>query len=160
MWSCKLSVYVSVDAISTIARECSLVDGVETGGILVGYETRKGLVISHATGPGPKAIQTECSLELDVQYISRELRRFETSLPIGYQGNWHSHPGEKRIIMSRLDKLLLRDVVCSPEYDTDTAVMIIVPSDPRLVGDFHAFLLCGCKGKISKSEILKCHNPF
>jgi integrative and conjugative element protein (TIGR02256 family) len=159
MWLGKLKVYVSIDVISKITSECALVHRVETGGILIGYETKNAIVISHATGPGPKAVHKECSLELDLDHISHELRRLETSLPVGYEGNWHSHPGQKQIVMSGLDKNLLRDVVCSPEYDTDKAVMIIVPSCPSLVTDFHAFLLCGCRGRIRKTQILKCSNP-
>jgi integrative and conjugative element protein (TIGR02256 family) len=156
----KPDVYISVSVLDSIRQECSRVSEVETGGILIGYHTKNCIVISDATGPGPHAIHRRDSLELDLGFISAELRRFETTLPVGYEGNWHSHPGQDCIAMSPRDKRLLRDVVCSPEYDVDAAVMVIVPEHPVRKSDFNVFLLAGCLSRIRRDTFYRCHPPF
>ena len=132
-------------AFKTIQRECELVSKLETGGILVGYHVKGEIVIMAATGPGPNAEHSRNSLILDLLFIRDELKRYEMQPSIGYEGNWHSHPGEIIIRPSKTDELLLRTVVESPDYDVNRAVLIITSVPPRRIEDLHCFVFADGK---------------
>jgi integrative and conjugative element protein (TIGR02256 family) len=155
-----IKVYVCEDVLRTLQRECSLATNIETGGILIGYHSPDSITITHATGPGPNALQYAESVELDLDYISTELRRFEKALPVGYEGNWHSHPNARKIVPSYTDEMLLRDVVESGNYDITKTVMIIVPDDPTSIRDVHCFAAEKNRRKYRKLSPILCTNPF
>src|SRR5579884_1542363 len=143
MWwrrRCPVKIFITESALVQISSECAKLSSVETGGILLGYHYDDSITITHATGPGPRAIHAPTDLELDLNFISTELKRYEKSLPVGYEGNWHSHPGQKYILPSRTDESLQRKIVRSSDYDIDTVLLIIVPELPLQLKDFHCFL--------------------
>lgn len=141
LWRRKtLRVFVHSEALHSIREECRLWDDVETGGILIGYHTEQAIVIRHATSAGPQAKHLEDSLEMDLDFISTELKRFETLNRLGYEGNWHTHPRSKWLTPSTTDINLMRDVVDSGNYDIEAAIGMIVPAEPIGTSDFHCFL--------------------
>ena len=77
---------------------------------------------------------------MDLEYITRELRHFETQKQWGYEGNWHTHPRAKLIAPSDTDIILMRDVVDSGSYDVDSAVCLIAPEAPKKLADLHTFV--------------------
>jgi len=69
---------------------------VETGGPLVGYVATDGvLVVSDATGPGPKARLEHYSVTIDGEYAQKfcDQNNRESDGRIDYVGDWHRHPG-------------------------------------------------------------------
>ena len=96
-----VDVFISESALTTSLRNVVRFSFVETGGILIGYHYENSIIISDATGPGPSAIHEPDHLELDISFISKQLKKCEKSLPVGYEGNWHSHPGQRFIRPSR-----------------------------------------------------------
>jgi integrative and conjugative element protein (TIGR02256 family) len=155
-----LKVYLSETAIRSIRSECSRVDGVETGGILIGYHSEDWMVISHATGPGPDAVHGPYDIELDLAFITKELKNQEKSLPVGYEGNWHCHPGQRFIKPSRVDEHLQNSIVRSPNYDVDTVLLLIVPSTPIQMKDFNCFIFSSRWRSYRVAEPLRSFDPF
>jgi len=68
----------------------------ESGGVLIGYwvQAEKEVVITDATGPGPRAIHDEDKCLPDDVYDAHEIAvRYEASGHLHtYLGDWHSHP--------------------------------------------------------------------
>jgi hypothetical protein len=90
---------------------------------------------------GPRAKHKADALEMDLEFISEKLKNFEKESRLGYEGNWHTHPGFPSVcIPSRTDKRLMRDVVDSGNYDVEMAVCMITPSEPANLSDFNCFL--------------------
>jgi len=89
-------VRLSASARETILhRACwqSGVDGLETGGWLFG-DTSSGVVVAHATGPGPTAIRERHALTHDHSALpAYRLRRLWGDVHANRIGQWHSHPG-------------------------------------------------------------------
>ncbi|EME18528.1 integrative and conjugative element protein, VC0181 family [Rhodococcus triatomae BKS 15-14] len=80
-------------ALDAIAREAlQSVDGLETGGILLGADTPGGIVIQHAGDPGPNAKRGERTFLRDLNH-ARELAQ-AAWVEDGSQwlGEWHTHP--------------------------------------------------------------------
>jgi integrative and conjugative element protein (TIGR02256 family) len=155
-----VDVYLSQAALHSIRLECERADGVETGGILLGYHSDNWLVISHATGAGPSAVHGRYDLELDLEYITRELKRHEKAFPIGYEGNWHCHPGQRSIRPSGVDESLQKGIVRSSNYDIDTVLLLITPSIPTVLNDYHCFIFSSRWHSYRVAKPLRSYDPF
>lgn len=132
-------ILLSDQAKATILDEVSKVTGIETGGILIGFETQsKEIVILEASGPGPKAIMTATHFERDIEYCQKKLE--EASAKFGvrglYVGEWHFHP-IGRNEPSPLDINSLHQIAEQKNYATDQPVMIIADSQCQLSGTVH-----------------------
>jgi integrative and conjugative element protein (TIGR02256 family) len=101
----------------------------ETGGVLLGYWVDKSseLVISHAIGPGPRAINGAQSFVPDYKYQEAEVARLyaETGRVSTYLGDWHSHPLEG-VYLSRRDLRTLRRIANHAEARAPLPVMIVI----------------------------------
>lgn len=65
----------------------------ETGGTLVGPDHQEGgLLITHATGPGPRARRGPTSFSFDREWSQRRLDRWNRSMRVDWIGDWHLHP--------------------------------------------------------------------
>jgi len=66
----------------------------ETGGVLIGHRIDNEIVVTVATGPGPRARRTPSSFRRDGDYTQEEVdRQHEASGGRDdYVGEWHSHP--------------------------------------------------------------------
>lgn len=86
-------VFLTENAITLIKNEIGDNPTVETGGALVGYYADKSLVITHASGPGPRAVLTSASVLIDGKYTTAFCRHFmEVSTGcLYYVGDWHIH---------------------------------------------------------------------
>jgi integrative and conjugative element protein (TIGR02256 family) len=155
-----IDIFITESALEHIASECRKFSLVETGGILIGYHYENSIIISDATGPGPRAIHEPDHLELDLSFISKQLKKYERSLPVGYEGNWHSHPGQRFIRPSRVDEALQRDIIRSDDYDIDTVLLVIVPKSPIHLSDFHCFVFSSRWESYRKAKPKKCIDPF
>ena len=67
----------------------------ETGGALMGYESRDGLVIMDLVGAGPNAVRRRSEFVPDPEYQLADMARvYEASGRVHtYIGDWHTHPG-------------------------------------------------------------------
>jgi integrative and conjugative element protein (TIGR02256 family) len=101
----------------------------ETGGVLMGYWAVEysELVITHATGPGPKAIHGAHSFIPDYEYQEAEIARLyeESGRASTYLGDWHSHPLEGVYLSSR-DKRTLRRIAKHAAARAPVPVMAVI----------------------------------
>src|SRR5438067_13197505 len=133
-------VFISRSAFNTICEESARFSDLETGGILVGYHVGDSIVITAATGPGPRAKHRHDGLDLDLSHITGELNRSQQTPPLGYEGNWHSHPNPNIMWPSPTDQRLQRGILGSPDYDVDSVLLIIVPPFVGSARDLHCFV--------------------
>ena len=83
---------VSQRALETIERECRRSPEAETGGILVGFRENAQTIITHATGPGPKAVRSPHHFVKDTPYLQTVLELLFQYYQVNYLGVWHKHP--------------------------------------------------------------------
>lgn len=111
----------------------------ETGGVMMGYwsESKDGVVICHATGPGPRAVHTEHTFIPDYDYQESEIGRLyeESGRVHTYLGDWHTHPREA-VYLSPKDERALRKVADFPDARAPVPIMAILGGgDPEwLIG--------------------------
>ena len=82
--------------LSVIRAESRKARCLETGGPLVGYIAKGGvLVVADAGGPGPKARQERFSVTIDGEHAQKFCDRSsrESDGKIDYVGDWHKHTG-------------------------------------------------------------------
>jgi integrative and conjugative element protein (TIGR02256 family) len=85
--------YISKDAMKFIYHEVKKPRNVETGGILLGAVLRTGdVLITHAIGPGPKAIKKHNEFQKDYDYSVKMLNLLYKRYSIDFLGEWHKHP--------------------------------------------------------------------
>lgn len=101
---------------------------IETGGVLAGHINENGIIsISHASEPGPNAVQSATRFEKDVQYCQEFLNKLfiESGRRVVYLGEWHSHPSRNNN-PSGLDIKSLSEIAGEKGYLTEEPVMIIL----------------------------------
>lgn len=64
---------------------------IETGGILMGPPDASKIVVTQATGPGPRAIRTRGHFLRDTVYCQAVLDKAHRRYGWDYVGEWHSH---------------------------------------------------------------------
>lgn len=82
--------------LQAIRREVQRAWFVETGGPLVGYvSVDDALVVTHAGGPGPRAVRQRHSVLIDGRHaqVFCDTSRRESAGRLDYVGDWHRHPG-------------------------------------------------------------------
>lgn len=83
-------------SLSVIRVESRKARCVESGGPLVGYVAKNGmLVVADATGPGPRAKLERYSVTIDGEHAQKfcDRNRRESDGEIDYVGDWHKHTG-------------------------------------------------------------------
>ena len=103
----------------------------ETGGVLAGQiNGNNDITITHASDPGPGAIQSATKFEKDVKYCQEFLDKLyiESNRKIFYLGEWHSHPNTNNN-PSGTDLNSLSEIAFEKEYLTDCPVMIIFSNE-------------------------------
>lgn len=135
-------VYLCVSAFEAIRREAAVWRGKETGGILLGYETDRSIVVMDATGPGPNARRSSLSVELDTPAIQAATDRAAAD-GYQYQGSWHTHPTTGPISPSPTDRRLLRSAAWSSRYRLRLASVMLIARDSVDTLDDVLALVCG-----------------
>jgi len=97
----------------------------ETGGVLVGCERLEGTLVSHCTGPGPRAIREPTFFQRDGEFVQTEVDRVhrDTSGHCDYVGEWHSHPAP--VGPSPRDKRSMRWIGMNPRYARPNPIMLL-----------------------------------
>lgn len=112
----------------------------ETGGLLVGYMTEQGPVVTALIGAGPGATATSTSFLPDAQAQQLELNEMysRTQGQDTYLGDWHSHPGGLPA-MSRRDRRTLASIARHPRARLSRPTMLIAAGS-RGRWEFGAFI--------------------
>ena len=132
-------IFLSQIAKESILKEVMRVKNIETGGILIGFETdERDIVVLRATGPGPKAVMTDNLFEKDIEYCQQQLEDASKEFGIRglYVGEWHFHPSGSNH-PSPLDIRSMHEIARQENYATDQPAMIIVGQDQNLSGTIH-----------------------
>jgi len=98
---------ISPESLATIRRAAEQAHPRETGGLIIGYRIGSTVVVAHAVEVPDEAATSHA-------YTRREgpaqdalnLARARLGAPMGYVGDWHSHPASAS--PSRMDKSALR----------------------------------------------------
>jgi integrative and conjugative element protein (TIGR02256 family) len=98
----------------------------ETGGFLIGYKVGQDTVVTHATGPGPKAKHGYFSFERDIKYCNSQLKKLykETKGSFTYIGEWHTHPFGW-LSPSSQDQKQMKDIARTISYRNVEPLLII-----------------------------------
>lgn len=122
------SIDVRADAHETIASEAAKRLPLETGGILLGYREADNLVITHALVVDGGGATKDRYVRDDVRANER-LAGFLSDRaeddPIGYVGEWHSHPAPSG--PSTIDRNAMR--AAAKAADGPVALLIFTPGD-------------------------------
>ena len=88
-----MTIYISKDALEFIIKEVKKSRNYETGGILLGTVLKTNdVLITHAIGPGPKAIKKQKEFQKDYDYSFRILNLLYKKYSVDFLGEWHKHP--------------------------------------------------------------------
>lgn len=86
-------VAITEGALAAMAAEAARsLDGLETGGILLGTETSDGLVIRHAGDAGPRARRGKGAFHRDLDHARRLANKAWQEDGSQWIGEWHTHP--------------------------------------------------------------------
>ena len=106
---------------------------IERGGVLAGYKNENGdIIITHCSGPGPKALQSSTRFEKDIQYCQKFLDDLfvESGRKEVYVGEWHSHPSRNNS-PSGLDIKSFSEISVEKYYLTEEPIMIILSNSGK-----------------------------
>lgn len=93
MASTMTEIRLMAQAVRTIVDEIANAGDRETGGTLVGPDHQEGgLLVTHATGPGPGARRGPASFRFDREWCQRRLDHWNRSMRVDWIGDWHLHP--------------------------------------------------------------------
>lgn len=111
---------------STTSREMRKACMTETGGALVGHRDGHHLVVTAASGPGPRAELRLTSVEIDGAHAERfcATARRKTNGVDDYVGDWHCHLGYS-LQPSRLDYEAMKTMAEFRFSSTPTPVSLI-----------------------------------
>jgi integrative and conjugative element protein (TIGR02256 family) len=108
---------------------------VETGGVLAGFvdSVLNAVVITAASGPGPKAIHGRYNFNRDAEFCQRFLNRQArlTSGVIDFVGEWHKHP-ETDPHPSPQDIDTYRKLAANKDANVPMPVLLIIGTYPQL----------------------------
>lgn len=114
--------------------EAERMSPLETGGVLVGYWTKPcdEAVVTHVTGPGPRAVHARHGFLPDDEFQEGEIARAyrESGRLHTYLGDWHTHPGADAYLSGR-DKRTLRKVAVYPGARASIPLMAVFGGGPE-----------------------------
>lgn len=120
-------VFVLSSVLEKIRRESSLFLLRETGGIIIGYRTKQlDIVITHVSGPGPKAVHYFCNFDIDHEYAQYALDYIfdETEGELSFLGDWHTHPLMSTSLSDR-DKMTIKDIASNKNFMCEKPLAIV-----------------------------------
>lgn len=127
------TIRIAAEALQTIRSEAQRsVDGRETGGILLGYDssgTAETLVMQ-AGGPGPKAERRPDFFLRDREYADRLADDAWLATRSRWIGDWHTHP-TALTSPSRLDLASYATLLSDTELGFASFISLIVGADDR-----------------------------
>ncbi|MGD8188910.1 Mov34/MPN/PAD-1 family protein [Brevibacillus ginsengisoli] len=128
---------------------------VETGGILMGLQLEKGdYIVSYASEPGPRAIQTRNTIMFDDPYLRELVRKIRrrTAGRLQYVGDWHSHT-VKRLSPSKGDRETILSKHTNNLYASSSPLMLIAGLDKRHQLLARAFILADSFREVDQIQL-------
>jgi len=119
-------IFIVRSVLEVIRAEVRRAGRVETGGAMVGYQSPpNSLVITHASGPGPRSELNTTNVLIDGQYAHAFCTRLfdDSDGRLDYVGDWHRHLGWSLAASRRdLEAMLTiaRSQCCSVKYPVST----------------------------------------
>ena len=103
-------IWIANSAYNDILKEYKQKEPLETGGVLMGYWTKEGAVITDIIGPGENSIHKKVSFIPDNKYHIQEVARIykDSGRTITYLGDWHSHPDAESYLSSQDIRTLIK----------------------------------------------------
>jgi integrative and conjugative element protein (TIGR02256 family) len=131
------SIRMSTTAFETIAAEAPRsADGRETGGALFGFDADiyGPILVTHATGPGPKAERKRDVFSRDLEYTKPASEVAYAECCARWIGEWHTHPDGPPMPSSR-DLTSYLTHLDDPDLGFITFLsLIVVPDDSAWTG--------------------------
>jgi len=112
--------------------------GHETGGILVGFNQGRDIIITEVSDAGPKAETSRHHFLRDTDYCRGFLTERYKETGADYVGEWHSHV----VSLHRLsggDLNTLAGIFIDPDYDFSSFAVVLVVMH-RKEPDFHVYV--------------------
>ena len=119
------TITISIAALAQIKDSASSSRRVETGGILVGFDSGRDLQIVAASDAGPGAKRTQTHFLRDTAYCREFLSRWYADTHADYLGEWHSHVVDLHQL-SGGDLSTLAGILIDPDYDFVTFAVVLV----------------------------------
>lgn len=146
------TVFILRQAMDVIRREALKFD-IETGGILIGSRSGDGgVLVTHATPPGPAAVHNAVYFKRDVAYQQAVLNNLHRRYGVQYLGEWHKHP-RSLPVPSGGDFQGVCDLLADPDYGVNDLLFPIIICEPDLGFQIHPFY-------ISKADIQAAFQPM
>jgi integrative and conjugative element protein (TIGR02256 family) len=122
-------IWIPAHALTTIEEEANSQLPLETGGVLLGYQTSDAstTVVTGAVGPGPAAVHDVRGFSPDTAYQEREIARIyqESGRMTVYLGDWHTHPAGL-VGLSWRDRRTLRRISRYAPARLESPVMVVL----------------------------------
>jgi integrative and conjugative element protein (TIGR02256 family) len=118
------------EAVTTIAAEAEVsTDGLETGGILLGFDADAlgEALVMEAGGPGSRAERRGDFFRRDLEHAQALADDAFARTTARWIGEWHTHP-HGQLVPSRKDLRTYRSFLRDPELAFDSFVAVIVGS--------------------------------
>lgn len=125
--------FIVEKVIEVFRAESRLVGWRETGGPLAGYLSGDGaVVVTHAGGPGPRAVVGPFSVQIDGEHATAFCDQIyrESQGSFDYIGDWHRHIGWA-LKPSPPDEQAIRDVAVSGSCSLEAPTSIIYRRIPE-----------------------------
>jgi integrative and conjugative element protein (TIGR02256 family) len=125
-------VSLAAPALETMRAEADRGLPSETGGVLVGYRTGSGeVVVTGATGPGPRSFRTRSRFRRDGDHAQTEVDRLHqvSGGRDDYVGEWHSHP--EPVGPSGIDVGSMAWIGANAAYQTEEPLLVILQRASR-----------------------------
>lgn len=117
-------IYIFSSVLRFIEEQVLMVaDHLETGGLLLGTIMGSDRLITHATPPGPNAIQHESVFEKDLEFSQAILNYLAQKTGVDYIGEWHKHPPSLKK-PSTLDKQSAIEILLDTDYKTNGLLVL------------------------------------
>ncbi|MDR7315111.1 Mov34/MPN/PAD-1 family protein [Brevibacillus nitrificans] len=125
----------------------------ETGGVMMGYPMGDGRwVVTYASEPGPKAIQSPHSVYFDDAHLRKLVLNLSKSRKWQYLGDWHSHT-IKRLSPSKGDKKTIWEKATQSIYSSPSPLMLIVGLGRHNQVQARGFILGNSLREVGKIEL-------
>lgn len=139
------TLYLSPRAAKQIEQAVRRNPGVETGGILMGYQlSPTEWLVTYASEPGPSAVQKPQTIVFDDPYLTRLVQRLQlrSTRRWHYIGDWHSHT-VRSLQPSKADKQTIMSKASEEKYGSRSPIMLIVGLNRQQQIHARAFILSG-----------------
>ncbi|RNB90652.1 hypothetical protein EDM56_09170 [Brevibacillus fluminis] len=139
------TLYLSPRAHRQIQQAVSRNPGVETGGIMMGYQLNaRDWLVTYASEPGPKAVHQPLTVVFDDSYLNNLVTRLQARSTRRWQyiGDWHSHT-VRNLSPSRADKHTIATKAFEAKYGSKSPIMLIVGLGKQQQIQAKGFILAG-----------------